>query len=402
MALLDEVAKTTIKLMVREPFYGHFFVSVLKRHSDVAGAKIGIGLVARSIVLSVGAQHWRERLHTGALRYGAIKHQVLHLVFKHIVRSHEFGDPRLFEIAADLVANQYLANDQRAEDAVVLADFESLRLRPFKGVDYYYRILSRLRDERPADHEAAGLRLCELLAAESSDDHSGWSSLRSMSDGERSIFDSELDRTIRESAVRTQESFGSLPGRLRMHLADIVARTEAQVPWRRVLRLFSTSSRRTSIRSTIRRPSKRYGTTPGIKVVRHHKVLVAVDTSGSIDTDELVAFFAEIDRIYKQGAEVFVVECDVTIGHSYPYSGRVPQAVSGRGGTSFEAPIRYANEVYVPDALIYFTDGYAPTPTIRCRKPILWVISSAGLPADHADYRALPGQKVKLDLRSGT
>jgi len=61
-----------------------------------------------------------------------------------------------------------------------------------------------------------------------------------------------------------------------------------------VLRLFAESSAKTQIKNTIRRPSKRYGTTPGILVRNKQKILVAVDTSGSIRGNELDLFFKEI------------------------------------------------------------------------------------------------------------
>ena len=52
-------------------------------------------------------------------------------------------------------------------------------------------------------------------------------------------------------------------------------------------------------------------------------------------------------------------------------------AVVGRGGTSFQEPINYANE-HEYDGLVILTDGYAPEPLIpdnmRCR--IVWVCNN--------------------------
>lgn len=397
MGTLDEVAKTTIKLMVREPFYGHFFLSVLKREGD-EGSTIGLGVGGEhTISLFVGPRYWKETLHTQALRYGAIKHQVLHLVFKHVLESQKYGDARLFDIAADLVVNQYLLDTQRPDNACLISDFPGLALAPHMDVGYYYRRLSALREEGVGSDAAL---LAARMQAGSSDDHGGWSAFGGMSDGVRSIFDGELNRLIVSSAERAEKTVGHLPAHLQTQIDTVRALLQAQVPWKRVLRLFSSSSRRTSIRNTIRRPSKRYGTTPGIKIVRHQKVLVAVDTSGSVDAKELQAFFGEIHRIYKQGAEVLVVECDAEIGDIYRYTGHPPKSVSGRGGTCFDAPIRYSNTEYVPDAVIYFTDGCAPTPQTKSRKPLLWVISSDGIDEQSKEYAALPGMKVKMSPRS--
>ena len=174
---------------------------------------------------------------------------------------------------------------------------------------------------------------------------------------------------------------------------------QPSINWRRTLRLFAASSSRTRIRNTIKKPSKRYGTSPGIKIQRKQKIGVALDSSGSVNHEELQLFFSELYHIWKQGAEIMVVECDVDIQRIYPYRGKTPELVQGRGGTRFDAPIKWANEDYRPDALIYFTDGFAAKPEIRCRIPLLWMISPNGLAAENWD--SLPGRKVKMQSKGG-
>jgi predicted metal-dependent peptidase len=166
------------------------------------------------------------------------------------------------------------------------------------------------------------------------------------------------------------------------------------VNWRRILKLFANSSSRTKVRNTLRRPSKRYGTNPGIQVKKKQKVLIAIDTSGSIQMDELKEFFNEVYHIWKQGAQVKVVECDTIIHQTYNYRGKTPEKVSGGGGTAFEAPIKYANEEYRPDALVYFTDGYGSNPNIKSNCPILWLLSKNG--SDVSYISDFQGRKVKM------
>ena len=125
------------------------------------------------------------------------------------------------------------------------------------------------------------------------------------------------------------------------------------------------SSRRTYLRNTLRRPSKRYGTTPGIKVRRRHQVIVAVDTSGSITDAMLSLVFAEIHQLYRQGAEITVVECDAAVHGTWAYRGEPPSSTGGGGGTAFDPAIAWANALpRRPDALIYLTDGYAARPVL--------------------------------------
>ena len=59
---------------------------------------------------------------------------------------------------------------------------------------------------------------------------------------------------------------------------------------------------------------------------------VVVDTSGSVPDADLSRFFAEIHGMWRQGAEVDIIECDAQVQKSYPYRGQLPQTVAGRAG----------------------------------------------------------------------
>ena len=167
------------------------------------------------------------------------------------------------------------------------------------------------------------------------------------------------------------------------------------INWRGMLRLFAGRAASTRLRNTIQRPSKRFGTVPGVKIRRRQRLMVALDTSGSIGQEDLEPFFNEIFQLWRSGAEVEIVECDTRISRRYAYRGATPDAVEGRGGTNFSEPIDLAN-LERPDALIYFTDGFAEPPQIAPKVPTLWVISRRGLEATHPSWQKLPGKKLKL------
>jgi predicted metal-dependent peptidase len=220
-----------------------------------------------------------------------------------------------------------------------------------------------------------------------------------LSSAERKMMEAMINESILNSVQRIKSSqYGTLPAGLQQYIDLLVESLKPNVNWRRVLRLFTASSSRTQLKNTIRRPSKRYGTTPGIKIQRKQKLLIAVDTSGSVNDDELKEFFGELYHIWKQGAEIYVVECDTAIHNHYFYNGRPPSVVSGRGGTDFNAPLTYANEIYMPDAIVYFTDGYAAEPHVVSRKPILWMITGQGIGEEEWEF--LPGRKVKMIKQS--
>lgn len=116
------------------------------------------------------------------------------------------------------------------------------------------------------------------------------------------------------------------------------------------------------------------------------RALIAFDTSGSVP-DKCIEQFLGITAHFLKSTEcvVDVVLYDygeITEENIIPFkdfksavkSGEAK--IVGRGGTDFQAPIDYAIQNRY-DGIIYFTDGYAPYPTLPKDKPeypISWVL----------------------------
>lgn len=400
---IDDITKTIIRLLLKEPFYGHFVTHLIKDVSTVMPT-LGVRLIANEMVqLVVNEQFWRENLTSPDLRYGAIKHEILHILFKHIILVNEYGNPMLFNVAADLVVNQYIKPKQLLDGALGLDAFPELALEPEQGVHYYYTRLLALYNQ------------CNTQPGTEGEENKSWDTLKRLLEGEALIFESHkpwknalkesekrlLDAMIEDMLINTLDrikssQMGDLPAGLRRYINELIESRKPQINWRRALKLFTHSSSRTRIKNTIKKVSKRYGTVPGIRIKKKNKLLIAVDTSASINLDELALFFCEIYHVYKEGADILVVECDVQIGSQYVYKGQAPEFVSGGGGTDFNAPLVFANEVFTPDAIIYFTDGYAKAPEVTPRAPVMWMITSEGIAADSEEWNALQGRKVKM------
>jgi len=420
---LDEVAKTCIKILLSEPFYGHFMLGMPKAISEEVGTA-AVGLMNRQIVKLIVNPNFWQGLNTEQ-RYGLIKHEVLHIVLKHLLVWKQYTNKTLFNIAADLVVNQYIKAEQLPEGGITLQRFWHLQpmygitLEPNKDVGYYYRELKKVLDQNPKEsfqsiidnhtqptdpsgYDTTPIDLKRLIeeSHQELERHQLWKAMDELSPGEQKIMEHQVNNIIKQTVNRVKhkyKNYGNLPAGLKELLDKILADMKPQFNWRRILRLFAATSSSTYLKNTIRRPSKRYGTTPGIKVKRQHRLLLAIDTSGSVQQEELLEFFSEIHHLWRQGAEIFIVECDTHIHHKYFYKGIPPTHIHGRGGTAFTAPIRYGNEEYRPDALMYFTDGHAPPPALPARYPILWVISSNGIQQGQGSWDTLPGTKLKIN-----
>jgi len=353
MNAIDSISKASIKLILSEPFYGHFMIGLPKEISTNTETA-AVALMNRQ---------------TGIL-----------------LESFAYLEP-MFNIV----------------------------LKKDKDVGYYYRQLEKIftNKARMSFNDAVKQTQSGNQSGETQiqiipifdeghselNKHQFWDSFDKLSEGERKIAEYQANRMIKQSINRVRDkytNFGNLPAGLAEKLAIILNDMQPRFNWRRMLRLFATSSNSTYIKNTIRRPSKRYGTVPGVKVKRRNRLLLAIDTSCSIQQDELLEFFSEIYYIWRQGSEIKIVECDTDIHKIYDYKGFPPEKIHGRGGTAFEAPIQYGNETYKPDALIYFTDGYASTPKVLPVYPVLWVISSNGLKEEEGVWDELPGKKLRL------
>ena len=209
---------------------------------------------------------------------------------------------------------------------------------------------------------------------------------------------------IRAKDRMPPHQWGSLPAALLSELALILAERQPKLDWKRMVRIFCSSSGRTKIKNTVKRISKRYGTRPGVKIQRLQRLLVAVDTSGSIDQEMVESFFAEIHGAWRAGASVIVVECDAEVQRSYEYRGKPPTVVHGGGGTEFEPVFRWMRKQRSFDGCLYLTDGCGPAPETRPTCKLLWVVAVVGDNHkfhDAADATNLPfGPTVSLPIKT--
>ncbi|PHN05763.1 vWA domain-containing protein [Flavilitoribacter nigricans] len=395
----EKLTQILIEILLREPFFGHLAAKLLREsREDVEET----GLVLQSdgtIVLGVNPAFWRLADLDESGRYGAIKHELLHLALLHPFRKREFAQAELYTIAADLVVNQYLSADQLRPDQIRLDRLHSVAWEPNRSLGYYYRkleaALAGAQKLSKPDQEQIGQWSDPSHPAQQQ--HQFWADAMDTLDLEQkealaSIWQHQIKGLVEKEVTA---SFYRLDEPLRELIFRRLGEQAAKVDWKRVLRMFATNSRKMLLKDTIRRPSKRYGTVPGVKIRRHQKLMIALDTSGSLPPAMLSAFLREIHQLWRTGAEMTIVECDDQIHNQYPYRGQKVLDVAGRGSTAFDPPIQLANDLRL-DGLIYLTDGFGPIPEVAPRMPMLWLISHQGIRPDSRTWSRLPGRVVKM------
>ena len=181
--------------------------------------------------------------------------------------------------------------------------------------------------------------------------------------------------------VKSSSSWGSLPG----GLVELIKKAaEGKVDYRAVLRMFRASILSQKRRLTRMRPSRRFGFEQmGSRYDFTTRLLIAIDTSGSVGSEDLGRYLNVITSFFKYGIQqIDVLMFDAKVqGKPLALTDAKKNIkelrVSGRGGTNFQAPVDYAVEHPEYDGLIIITDGYAPNPdTERLRTKLLWVIDN--------------------------
>ena len=416
MDLDEEVSRAAIQLLGKEPFFAHVFGSISRRASEKINT-CGVSLVDGGVELVMNPGFFLSELRAEG-RVAVLKHEILHIVLGHLTRWDKNRNQLLQNIAMDLVVNQFVAPWRLPKKAVTIADFEGFP--PDKAWEHYYDLLlamippkqlnllvGQMIDSQDdfgktgGESESAGAAAQESISKivkagrHGIDSHEGFEEAAHATEGERAVAQESIWKIVDAAQARAEASrnHGTLPGFLIEELERLRQGRKAVIDWRRTLRLFSSSCGRSLAVGTMMRPSRRYGSFPGIRMRLQRKLLVAVDTSGSVSARDLADFFAEIRTLWRTGTEILMIECDAAIGATYPYKGQVIDKVTGRGGTDFNPVMDFAREQKRHyDGLVYLTDGYAPCPERGPWMKLLWVLSSDG------DSRNLEiGQVKKID-----
>jgi predicted metal-dependent peptidase len=402
----DEISRCIIQMLISEPYYAHFLSGIVRNVTkEIPTAAVGLNNT--KVTLYVNEKFFLKELTTFSSRVAVIKHETLHLLFKHLFRLDlKKYNPKIFNIAADIVVNQFIGKWNLPKSAVTLSSFPDLNLSKNESVEWYYDKIVKLKsqvdkndskknnknDQNFPNESAKSLK--EILNNRSHSDHSKWGLAEDNQISKHA--ETELDRLIVQTKDRiTPTQYASLPESIKDLIKLIIEKRKPKINWKRALKIFSSSSRKTQVKFTLKRVSKRYGTRPGIKIKRNQKIAVAIDTSLSIPLKDFNLFFSEIYSIWRNGAEIEVIECDDIIQRVYNYKGIFPEFVQGRGGTDFDPVFEYINRDrnVKYDGCIYLTDGYATEPRIKPRCKVFWVITPDGEVGPHLKY----GRVVKIN-----
>ena len=204
--------------------------------------------------------------------------------------------------------------------------------------------------------------------------------------------------------IQSTTGWGSMPGGM---IELIKKAAEGRIDFRSALRGFRASILSQKRRLTRMRPSRRFGFEQmGSRYDFTTHLLVAVDTSFSVGSEELGRYFRIITTFFKYGIqEIDVLMFDADV-QGKPFTLKEAKKnlqefkVQGRGGTNFQAPVDYVKEHPDYDGLIIITDGYAPTPEVppHLKAKLLWVIDNESSFRIHYESLRKTGRVCLMEL----
>ena len=332
----------------RDEFYGREFVSKLT-DQEVRGLKL------------------HETWHKAARHL---------MVWKHLAKE----DPRLANMAMDYVINLFIRDSDPAGKNVKLPN-GALLDEKYRGMDVG-EVYKLLKEQQQGKKNAQGngggkAGASQTGAGEQGDgdeqsngggdntlDQHDWDSADSLTAEEEEKLAGEIDQALRQGALIA----GKLGAKVPRELGEMLA---PKVDWREVLRDFVGAFAAGHDLPSYRKPNRRMMS--GNLVLPSHisetvgKLVIAVDTSGSIFGQTLTAFLAEVvsicETVKPESVELLYWDTAVAGHEKYEegsYAGLLTSTkpVGGGGTTARCIPQYLTSKAIRPECVVILTDGY--------------------------------------------
>ena len=215
--------------------------------------------------------------------------------------------------------------------------------------------------------------------------------------------EAEMDTQIRQAAMTAKAAqAGKMPAGVQRLIDELL---RPKVDWRAVLRRFIDESmtRDFSWAKPNRRMLPLGYVTPGTISDGVSHIVIAVDTSGSIDNKILRDFAAEINGAYQEGAvdKLTVIYADARVAHveQFENGDELILHPAGGGGTAFSDTFeRIAKDYADARAVIYLTDMYVSDFGEEPPMPVLWGVYGDPRKFDELTAKVPFGEPISISL----
>ncbi|MGH0003164.1 vWA domain-containing protein [Pseudovibrio ascidiaceicola] len=363
MNALDHITKARAKLILQQPFFGCLALFLTPEEEE------GLGTMATDGKTLFYDPVWPTFLSEQELM-GVLAHEVMHVALEHIIRRGN-RDSKRWDMACDYAINpELLAGGFKLPKS-------GLHRKEFEGLSAESIYTHLEAEEQPhsgkQQQESSGLdddpgRCGAVRDAAASHDKAGLEATRA-----------DIQAKVRQAAMLARKAAGG-------NLGDGVERlikqiTCPRIDWRDVLHQFIND--RVEQDYSWQRPNRRYMQhgiiVPDLVADGITHVVVAVDTSGSINNRALEAFTSEISEACETGAlsRLTILHADTGVHKVEEFEGGDPVTIKpvGGGGTDFVNTFKWIEDnAEDAAAVIYFTDLEVRNFGEEPHCPVLWAV----------------------------
>lgn len=305
---------------------------------------------------------------------GVILHENLHKAFRHTTTwKHLYDDhAQLANMACDYVINQMIVDSDPQAHEVGLPSFGLLDPK-YRGWDAgaVYRDLKSQADKGSVHVKTVGDQAGKDIPVEDGEgeglgglDEHDWEGAKEMDAQEKEQLAKDIDQALRQGAILAGKMGANVP-------REVTDALEAKVDWREAMREFVNSFCMDKDESTWRRPSRRWIDQdvymPSLIGESVGRIVVAIDMSGSIGSEEIGQFLGEVKKICEtvkpEGIDLLYWDTDVCQHEKYEQDQLDNLLAStkprGGGGTDPACLPRYIKDHKLkPECAVILTDGY--------------------------------------------
>ncbi len=358
-----KIFRARVAMMIDSPFYGHIALQLAVQKKE--------DLNPKTMATDGYKLYWHPefiaKIEEEQLK-GVIAHEVMHLVLMHLTRR-QSREPRRFNIACD-----YAVND------LVLKEFELpewvLKNENFadKSAEWIYNQIPEQEDETIVITLDSHAEWGQGGGDDEDDDGDDDGGSDANGVGGLDGLEQRIQEMVADSANRARMR-GKLPGHLKELIDGVL---QPKLNWKLILEDMICSQAKTDF--TLFPANKKYLWRgiylPGITGTEIN-IAVAIDTSGSISSQQMNGFLAEVKGICDSYDEytIYLMTCDAQIHQTWelhPFDS-LPMLLEGRGGTDFRPPFKEAEKFPFITSLVYLTDGNGPFPDVPPSFSTIWV-----------------------------
>ena len=306
-----------------------------------------------------------------------VLHEAMHKAYRHLTVWRKLYDEnaQLANMACDYVINIELRDYDPKGEFIAMPDM-GLIDEKYRGMNSK-QVFDLLKKQGKKGGGGGG------GGGEDGFDQHDWEDAKDMTDEEKKELGKEIDRALRQGLIAAKKA-GSKAGGMSRELSDML---EPKIDWREELREFMKATCSNKDKSSWRKVNRRYigndiymPTLIGEAVGR---VVVGVDTSGSIGGAELNSFLSEVkciaDEVCPEQIDLLYWDAVVAAHEVYDRSNLSNMLGStkpaGGGGTSPSCVTDWLTKArVVPECSIMLTDGCVgndwggewPSPVLWC------------------------------------